>query len=167
MRYSVLGIDPGVASTGWGIILSDEGDLSHVAHGLIKTTPQKCHEERLDQIYTEIKEVIEEFQPDSAAVEKLFFCKNIKTAMGVGEARGVVLLALYQEGLAFREFTPLEIKDAVCGYGNASKRQVQEMVKNILFMEEIPKPDDAADGLAVAICSSSVSNIESKIESAT
>jgi crossover junction endodeoxyribonuclease RuvC len=149
----ILGIDPGIADTGYGIIKRDKsGDLSSVNYGSIKTKANTELIDRLDIINKEITKVIKEFKPKLMAVEQLFFCKNVKTALVVGQARGVVMLTAKQNKLPLVEFTPLQVKQAVSAYGQASKIQVQKMVKLLLNLKELPQPDDAADALAVAIC---------------
>ena len=149
----VLGIDPGTATTGYGLIRSgSNGDLVSVAYGVITTPGNTSPESRLLSIYNELIDLIALHNPETAAVEKLFFQRNVTTALAVGQARGVVLLALAQKNIALMEYTPMEIKQAVTGYGGADKTQVQAMVKAILNLNEIPRPDDAADALAVAIC---------------
>lgn len=149
----VLGIDPGTATTGYGLVLQrQDGTLEQLAHGVILTPANTPMPERLAKLYAELQELILLHRPAEAAVEKLFFQKNVKTALSVGQARGVVLLALAQSGLSIGEYTPNEIKQAVTGYGSAGKSQVQEMVKMLLGLPDRPKPDDAADALAVAIC---------------
>lgn len=148
----VLGIDPGIAITGYGLVREgSDTDAEMVAYGAVRTPAELELPERLQLVYAGVKAVIEEFQPDSAAVERLLFGKNVTTAMAVGQARGVTVLALVDGGLPITEYTPAIIKQSVAGYGNASKSQVQEMVRLLLNLEEIPKPDDAADALAVAI----------------
>lgn len=164
----VLGIDPGIALTGWGVIEKDElsqNGLKMIEYGVIETLKGNDHTDRLLELHTDLASVIKEFSPDRIGIEQLFFCNNQKTAITVGEARGVILLTVRQADIPVREFTPLQIKDAVCGYGNAPKRQVQEMVKSILELDEIPTPDDAADGLAVAICCASSLGMEQAINS--
>jgi crossover junction endodeoxyribonuclease RuvC len=149
----VLGIDPGTATTGYGLVRqAEDGSLKAVTHGAILTPAKTPMPQRLDSLYSQLREIILLHQPDCAAVEKLFFSKNVKTAISVGQGRGVVLLALAQADLSVGEYTPNEIKQAVTGYGSASKSQMQEMVRMLLGLEERPKPDDAADALAVAIC---------------
>jgi crossover junction endodeoxyribonuclease RuvC len=149
----VLGIDPGIATTGYGLVQeSPDGNLSAVAYGVILTPPGKPLPERLLLLHGQLSELLLLHHPISGAVEKLFFQRNVRTAMAVGQARGVALLALAQAGLAAAEYTPLEIKQAVAGYGAADKNQVQQMVRALLGLAEVPKPDDAADALAVAIC---------------
>ena len=148
-----LGIDPGTATTGYGIIQEDEdGNLTVLNYGVIQTSPELSQAERLVQLYKRIKDILILHHPDNGAVEKLFFERNVRTAISVGQARGVTLLALAESNLEIGEYTPLEVKQAVVGYGGADKNQVQQMVRLILGMIEIPKPDDAADALAVAIC---------------
>jgi crossover junction endodeoxyribonuclease RuvC len=147
----ILGLDPGTATVGYGVIDDVDGEAVVVSYGAIITRPKDGDAaRRLQIIFEKLNDLIVEFRPDAVAVEKLFFGKNITTAIKVGQARGVLLLALANAGLPISEYSPPEIKEAVSGYGNASKQQVQYMVQNILGLDEIPKPDDAADGLAVA-----------------
>lgn len=149
----VIGIDPGTATTGYGFVLqTEDGNLQMVDYGVILTPPKMPMAERLALLYESLNEVLQLHPPESGAVEKLFFQKNVRTAISVGQARGVALLALAQAGLEVGEYAPTDIKQAVTGYGAADKRQVQEMVRTLLDLDEIPKPDDAADALAVAIC---------------
>ncbi|MFP3896068.1 MAG: crossover junction endodeoxyribonuclease RuvC [Anaerolineales bacterium] len=148
----VLGLDPGLATTGYGLVAGDGRDLSAVSYGVIRTPANTPVGERLAKIHGEMSCLLDEYGPDVAAVEELFFCKNVRTAMMVGEARGVLLLALAQAGLQIAEYTPLQIKEGITGYGRAEKEQVQEMVRVLLRLEEVPRPDDAADALALAIC---------------
>jgi len=148
----ILGIDPGIADTGFGVIKKDGHKLTCLDYGSIKTKAKTELSERLDILNKELNKIIKKYQPDLIAVEELFFCKNAKTALVVGHARGVVLLSAKQNKIAVTEFTPLQVKQAVSTYGRAEKSQVQKMVKLILNLKEIPKPDDAADALAVAIC---------------
>lgn len=150
---TVIGIDPGTAITGYGVIREKEsGRLEWVSHGVI-TTPSDWNEpQRLLHVYRSLLETMAEFQPDCCAVEQLFFQKNVKTALKVGQGRGAALIAAAERGLLIGEYTPLAVKQAVVGYGKAEKHQVQQMVKMLLGLEEIPRPDDAADALAVAIC---------------
>jgi len=147
----IIGLDPGTASTGYGIIDAKEGRLSAVTYGVIHTPAKDEAPQRLQAIYRKLNELIATYQPDSAGVEEVFFGRNVTTAINVGQARGVLLLALVNAGIPISEYSPPKIKDAVTGYGKANKAQVQLMVKNLLEMEETPRPDDAADGLAVAI----------------
>ena len=149
----VIGIDPGTETTGYGIVSeNDAGDLTPVCFGVIKTSKEKSPAQRLQKIYKELNEILLLNSPVSGAVEKLFFQRNVSTAIAVGQARGVILLALCDSNIDIEEYTPNEVKQSVTGYGNADKKQVQEMVKILLGLEVIPKPDDAADALAVAIC---------------
>ena len=149
----VLGIDPGTAITGYGFVEeNDQGELRSVAHGAIETPADMPMEERLKMLYEELTELILLHRPHSGAVEKLFFSRNVTTAISVGQARGVILLAMVQNAVKVAEYTPMQIKQAVTGWGGAQKPQVQEMVRALLELDHIPKPDDAADALAVAIC---------------
>jgi crossover junction endodeoxyribonuclease RuvC len=148
----VLGIDPGTAITGFGLVHETDAGLELVGCGAINTPSDQPLPERLQMIYQGLTEVIREHQPDTAAVEELFFSRNVRTALSVGHARGVTLLALADAGLLIYEYKPLQIKQAVAGYGGADKRQVQEMVRMLLNLDHIPQPDDAADAVAVAVC---------------
>ncbi len=149
----VLGIDPGTAITGYGLVREDNGgNLSAVEFGVIRTPSEDAMPQRLRQIYAQLQEIISLHQPDAGSVEKLFFQSNVKTAISVGQARGVTLLALAEKEIPIAEYNPMEIKQAVVGYGSADKHQVQHMIRALLNLEDIPKPDDAADALAVAIC---------------
>jgi crossover junction endodeoxyribonuclease RuvC len=148
----VIGIDPGTAITGYGLVRErSDGQVEAVAYGVVTTPAKTPLPERLQMIYRGLQEVVSEHAPTSAAVEKLIFGRNVTTAMSVGQARGVALLALANSGLSIAEYAPMEVKQAVAGYGNADKTQVQEMVRLLLGLDEIPRPDDAADALAVAI----------------
>jgi len=149
----VLGIDPGIATTGYGLIKSNQaGEPELVAYGVLSTDATSSTSKRLEYLYNQLRDLINDYQPDECALEKLFFQKNIKTAMTVSEARGVIELCFSQAGYEPAQYTPNEVKQAVTSSGNASKHQVQDMVKFILHLNEIPKPDDAADALAIAIC---------------
>jgi crossover junction endodeoxyribonuclease RuvC len=148
-----LGIDPGIALTGFGIIEEKhDGSLHVMDYGVIRTSAEFPQADRLVYLYQRIKTLILLHQPDMGAVEKLFFERNVRTALNVGQARGVALLVMAESKLKIGEYTPLEVKQAVAGYGGADKNQVQQMVKTILGLEALPRPDDAADALAVAIC---------------
>ncbi len=148
----VLGIDPGTATTGYGLVRDRmDGSLESVAYGTIQTPAGVAAHRRLSLLFHQINEVLLLHRPDSCAVEKLFFQRNISTAIAVGQARGVLMLAISEAGLDMAEYTPNEIKQAVAGYGSAGKKQVQEMVRVLLALPENPKPDDAADALAIAI----------------
>ena len=149
----VIGIDPGTATTGYGFIqASEDGILQAIDYGVIETSPNYPAHQRLLQIFQQLQKMIDLHQPDSGAVEKLFFQRNVKTAISVGQGRGVAMLALAKAGITMAEYSPLEIKQAVAGYGRADKNQMQNMVKALLSLDELPSPDDAADALAVAIC---------------
>ena len=149
----VLGIDPGTATTGYGLVReSPQGDLEMVECGVISTPAGLEAEKRLKLLYDRIVEILLLHRPECGAVEKLFFRRNVTTAIAVGQARGVALLAMAQHQMAVAEYTPMQVKQAVSGYGGADKHQVQVMVQAILNLETLPQPDDAADALAVAIC---------------
>jgi crossover junction endodeoxyribonuclease RuvC len=147
----ILGIDPGTARLGYGVI-EDSPQLSLIDYGCITTPANQEQSERLLSIYEQLKDILAHTSPDEVAVERLFFNKNVSTAFSVGEARGVVLLRAAQAGCPVSDYTPLQIKQALVGYGRADKRQVQTMVSMALALEKLPTPDDAADALAVAIC---------------
>jgi crossover junction endodeoxyribonuclease RuvC len=146
----VLGIDPGTASLGYGVVERTAGRLREVDHGCLTTSPDLSLPERLLAIHALVDELISLHQPDLLGVERLFFSRNVQTAFAVGQARGVVLLAAAQHGTPVREATPNEVKSAITGYGAADKEQVQRMVQLVLGMSELPRPDDAADALAIA-----------------
>ena len=149
----IIGIDPGYAIIGYGVLDYDNTGSFHVAaYGAITTEPNVAFELRLKKIYDDLNYVLGRTKPDVMAIEKLFFTNNKTTGIGVGEARGVVLLTAAQAGLEIHEYTPNEIKNAVTGYGRAEKKQVMELTKMLLDLKELPKPDDTADALAVAIC---------------
>lgn len=157
----VVGIDPGTATTGFGFVRETAGgSLEAVEYGIIQTPAGLSQEKRLILLYEALNEKLLFHRPVSAAVEKLFFQRNVSTAIAVGQARGVALLALAQYGLVVAEYSPLEVKQAVAGYGGADKRQVQQMVRALLNLPDIPRPDDAADALAIAICHLHSSRIE-------
>ncbi|MCL2741256.1 MAG: crossover junction endodeoxyribonuclease RuvC [Oscillospiraceae bacterium] len=148
----VLGIDPGYAITGYGLVQGAGAGIKCVAYGVIRTDAGDSLPRRLSVIHERVASVIAEFKPDTGAIEEVFFSRNAKTAIGVSHGRGVAMLAAYGCGMELREYTPMQVKQAVVGYGNADKGQVQRMVRALLALEAIPKPDDAADALAVAIC---------------
>ena len=148
----VIGIDPGTAITGWGIVEGSGSELQMVAVGTITTAAGTPLPERLQIIYHELTAIIEQWQPSTAAIEELFFSKNAKTALDVGHGRGVAMLALANADLSITEYKPLEVKQAITGHGGADKKQMQQMVKLLLALDDIPRPDDAADALAIAIC---------------
>ena len=147
-----LGIDPGIATTGYGLVrLTRDGELVAVSFGIISTPKDSSAPVRLEILFDQLKALLKKHKPDTAAVEKLFFQSNVKTALSVGQARGVIMLCLQKAGIEPFEYTPNEVKQAVAGYGGADKRQVQDMVRALLQLDSIPKPDDAADALAIAI----------------
>ena len=147
-----LGIDPGTATTGYGLVrLMPDGELVSVSYGIISTPKDATPSARLEMLFDDLNKILKKHKPETAAVEKLFFSRNVTTAIAVGQARGVIMLALQKAGIDPFEYAPNEVKQAVAGYGGADKRQVQEMVRALLQLEKIPKPDDAADALAVAI----------------
>lgn len=148
----VLGIDPGTAITGYGLVREDEEGLALIECGVITTPADQPLSQRLQAIYRGLAAIMGRYRPDQAAVEELFFSRNARTALSVGQARGVVLLAAADAGLPLHEYKPLEVKQAIAGYGGADKRQVQEMVRMLLHLEQVPEPDDAADAVAVAVC---------------
>jgi crossover junction endodeoxyribonuclease RuvC len=148
----ILGIDPGYAILGYGVIDMKGNHFSVCGYGAITTDSSMAMPDRLKHLYTQIMEIIREYEPDVVSIEELFFNTNSKTVIQVGQARGVVILACANSGLEIREYTPLQIKQGLVGYGRAEKKQIQAMVKTILHLEEVPKPDDTADALAAAIC---------------
>jgi len=149
----ILGVDPGFGRMGWGVIKQEKNNTwSALGWGCVETTPKTNLSDRLLTLRDELKVVIKKYKPTSAAVEKLFFFNNAKTAMDVGQARGVILLTIIDAGLKVAELTPLQVKQAMTGYGKAEKRQIQRMVAMILGLKEKIKSDDAADALAIALC---------------
>ncbi len=160
----ILGIDPGLAQTGYGLVDADAGEMHLVTYGVIRTEAGDPTPGRLQQIYQKVQELIVEYEPDAAALEELFFGKNITSAIQVGKSVGVISLACAHAGLTVTEYSPAKIKDAVTGYGKADKAQVQLMVRNLLNLEEIPRPDHAADSLAVAITHSQYARFEQLYE---
>ena len=150
----ILGIDPGFAIVGWAVIDSERGNLYPVAYGAITTPAHTNFESRLLMIKKDLETVIDKYSPTEMAIEELFFNTNITTGIAVAEARGVILCTAYEKGLRISEYTPLQVKQAVVGYGKAEKRQVIAMVTSILKLKSAPKPDDTADAVAIAICHS-------------
>lgn len=149
----MLGIDPGTAITGYGIVAETvTGKYELLACGVLRTQAGQPMPLRLRELFRDVKALIAEFQPDEMAIEKLFFGRNVTTAITVGQARGVILVAAAELNLPVAEYTPAEVKQAITGYGNADKRQIQEMVQRLLELAQPPHPDDAADGVAVAVC---------------
>ncbi len=160
----ILGIDPGTARMGYGIVEDQGGSRERaVAYGLLETPPEMLAEKRLQTLYRGVVDLILEYKPEALAVEELFFGRNVTTAIHVGQARGIVLLAAADNGIPIREFTPMQVKMSVTGYGRADKAQVQQMVKTLLGLKSVPKPDDVADALAVAIAALHGSNLASRL----
>ncbi len=157
----VIGIDPGTATTGYGLVREmEDGSLSIVDYGVIVTPADMEMPLRLLELHRQLHDLILLHHPVTGAVEKLFFQKNVRTALSVGQARGVALLTMAEAGIEIGEYTPLEVKQAVAGYGGADKSQIQQMVRTLLNLPELPRPDDAADALAVAICHSHSSRLK-------
>lgn len=148
----ILGIDPGLATIGFGLVIKNGDKYRAVEYGAITTAPKQMIEKRLGDIYDDMVELLERYKPDCMAIEELFFNSNTTTAIDVAMARGVILLAAYKCGVDIYEYTPLEVKSSVVGYGRAEKQQVQYMVRLMLGLKETPKPDDVADALALALC---------------
>ena len=160
----ILGIDPGYAIMGWGIIEKKGNSLIPIAFGSITTDKDVAMPDRLKTLYSELMNVIAEYEPDEASIEELYFNNNAKTAIFVGEARGVALLACTNSSLPIYEYTPLQIKQGLVGYGRADKKQIQQMVKVMLNLKEVPKPDDTADALAAAICHGNSATSRKRVE---
>ena len=160
----ILGLDPGIATVGFGIVDTEKNRQRLVACGVITTPAHTPLTQRLDQIYTDLEELIRTYQPEVMSVEELFFHTNITTGISVAQGRGVILLCAFRSGLRIYEYTPLQVKQAVVGYGRAEKKQVMDMVRRILGLSAPPKPDDAADAVALALCharsSTSLLNLE-------
>ena len=150
----ILGIDPGFATVGWAVLDSERGNLQPVAYGAITTPAHKNFESRLLMIKKDLETIIDRYSPTEMAIEELFFNTNITTGIAVAEARGVILCTAFEKGLKISEYTPLQVKQAVVGYGKAEKQQVIAMVTSILKLKKPPKPDDTADAVAIAICHS-------------
>ncbi len=148
----VLGIDPGTATTGWAILEEKGGKIKASAFGHIATVKNTPEEKRLAEISADLEKIIKKYRPQEAAVEKIFFFKNQKTVIAVGQARGSLLLTLEQKNVKVSSYTPLQVKQSLTGYGRAEKKQVQLMAKNILQLKTVPRPDDVADAIAVALC---------------
>ena len=148
----ILGIDPGYAIVGYGVVDYNKCRFQTVGFGAITTKAKTLFEDRLSVIYNDMLEIIDKYKPDELAIEKLYFNTNTTTAIDVAQARGVIVLAAYQKGVKVNQYTPLQVKQAITGYGRAEKHQVMEMVKSFLNLKAIPKPDDTADALALAIC---------------
>ena len=148
----ILGIDPGYGITGFGLIEAQRGSSQLLRYGAITTPPGADFSARLEMIYNDMQALLEIARPDAVAIEELFFGQNVTTGIGVAQSRGVILLAIRQAGLQVTSYKPMQVKQAVVGYGNATKHQVQDMTKRLLHLQEIPRPDDAADALAIALC---------------
>lgn len=148
----ILGIDPGIAIMGYGVIEFKENKIKVLENGVVTTSSKTKTGKRLELLYDNLHEIIEEFKPDEFAIEELFFNANVKTAIIVGHARGIQVLCAQQKGLPIYEYTPLQIKQAITGYGRASKSQMQLTITQLLNLKAVPKPDDAADALSVALC---------------
>lgn len=161
-----LGIDPGTAILGYGVVAGDD-ELTCVTYGALRTASERPMAERLASLYSGLVAIIETFHPHVLAIEQLLFGRNVSTALSVGQARGVVLLAAAQSGLSVAEYKPAQVKEAVVGYGRANKAQVQEMVRLLLALPLIPEPDDAADALAVAICHTHTARFLARLPSFT
>ena len=148
----ILGIDPGYGITGFGLIESERGQNRLLQCGAITTPPGMDFSARLEIIYEDMRKLLELSKPDAAAIEELFFGQNVTTGIGVAQSRGVILLAIRQAGLEVTSYKPMQVKQALVGYGNATKHQMQDMTKRLLHLNEMPKPDDAADAIAIALC---------------
>ncbi len=159
----VLGFDPGTATTGYGVVDGKGNRLIHVAHGVITTPAKQPFAVRLQTIFEEATGLLAEFQPDAVGIEEIYFKQNVTTGISVAQARGVLALAAAQYGKPIGEFAPRQVKLAVTGYGQADKRQVQDMIKILLNLESVPRPDDAADALGIAICQIHAGNFRAAI----
>lgn len=148
----ILGIDPGIATTGFGVCSFDNSKFKYINCGVIETEKNQSVESRINAVHTYVKKLVEMYKPDALAIEELFYFSNQKTIINVAQARGVILLAAYEMKVPIFEYTPLQVKQSVVGYGRAEKRQVMEMVRIIFSLPGVPKPDDAADALAIAVC---------------
>ncbi len=148
----ILGLDPGIAIVGFGVIDAERGQFRSLTYGAIRTPAGLALSERLEIIYQDMIQLLDSMQPEAVAVEELFFNTNITTGISVAHGRGILLLSCRQKGIPIYEYTPLQVKQSVVGYGRAEKKQVMEMVRQMLHLTEVPKPDDAADALAIALC---------------
>jgi crossover junction endodeoxyribonuclease RuvC len=148
----ILGIDPGTATIGYGVIEKLKGEIKCIEYGCIETDPKESTSKRLLYLEKELEKIIKKYNPAAAAIEDIFFFKNLKTVIKVSQAKGVILLSLEKQKIPIFEYTPLQIKMATTGFGKADKKQMQKMVQILLNLKDIPKPDDAADGLAIAMC---------------
>jgi len=161
MTRIILGLDPGTATVGYGIIAADANSLKHIAHGCITTSKEQPLPTRLDHLAKELRRVLREYRPDLVAVEEIFFAKNVTTAINVAQARGVLLQTVAHFKIPVEHYTPLQVKQALTGYGRADKQQMQKMAKIILELAALPQPDDAADALGVAITCANSSHLAS------
>jgi crossover junction endodeoxyribonuclease RuvC len=159
MKY-FLGIDPGLSEVGFGIIKAENGKTEYIDCGIIKTTPKNTFPERLKIIKDDLFEILKEYKFEAVGIEELFFAKNVTNAIKVAHARGIIVEAVHEMNLPIFEFTPLQVKSNICGYGNADKIQVQEMVKRLLNLNSRPRPYDAADALAIALCTQNSANMQ-------
>ena len=148
----ILGIDPGTATTGWAIIEVKDTKIKPIGHGFISTSKNNSEEERLLEISSDLDNIVKKYKPVEAAIEKIFFFKNQKTIIQVSQSRGAILLTLKRKNIKITSYTPLQVKQALTGYGRAEKKQIQVMTKNVLHLKSLPKPDDVADAIAIAIC---------------
>lgn len=148
----ILGIDPGIAIVGYGVVDKEGNSYKTIAYDAVTTRAHTPLPERLEKVYNGVNEIIKTYKPDAMSIEELFFNNNAKTALVVGQARGVIILAAMQNNIPVYEYTPLQVKQALTGYGRAGKTQIQQMMKSMLGLSEIPKPDDVADALAIAVC---------------
>ena len=148
----ILGIDPGYGITGFGVIDQHQGQLRLVTCGAITTPAGMDFSARLEIIYEDMRQLLQRFQPDAVAIEELFFGQNVTTGIGVAQSRGVILLAIRQAGLEVTSYKPMQVKQALTGYGNATKHQMMDMTRRLLHLDALPKPDDAADAIAIALC---------------
>ena len=160
----ILGIDPGTAIMGWGVIEADSGEVELVSYGVLTTPAKTPLSSRLELLYNGLAHVLAAYRPDVAAVEELFFSRNVTTALAVGHARGVALLAIQQAGVRMFEYKPMAVKQAVVGYGHADKQQMQHLVQMTLNLDHLPQPDDAADALAIALCHAYSAPLLARIE---
>src|ERR671920_346614 len=161
--HMILGIDPGTATMGWVVIRQEGSRLRYVQHGAITTPPDWEMSRRLGRLFDGVTELVRGYRPETLAIEELFFNTNVTTAITVGQARGVALLAAYKAGIEVTEYTPLQVKQAITSYGRADKHQRKEMVNALPTLPAIPRPDDAADGLAIAICHAFSSSLPDKV----
>lgn len=160
----ILGIDPGTSTVGFGVIESSKRKCRLLDYGCIKTKPNIALEEKLTEISTDLSRIIKQWKPAHASIEKVFFSKNIKTAISVAHSRGVIMETLHNQGISLHEFTPQQIKSSVCGWGKAGKENVQKMIQIIFEMQSVPKPDDAADAIAASYCLANSMEVNNQYE---